>query len=920
MADARSTIELVFEGIDNASEVARSVSASLGGLADTGSAITAPFAAATAGILKFQAGVLATGAAVVGFSVAAADEFDKAFREIATLTDKGVEDLGGFRQAILDYASGSTQGLEKVTGAVYAAISAGVKWEDSLKFVNEAEKLSVAGKADLSATTVALISTLNAYGASTDQAGKYSDIFFQTVKQGQTTLPELASLLSGVTSTAVLGGVSFAELAASIATLTAAGAPTGEAITRINAALSAIIKPSGEAADLAEQLGIKFDAQALKTKGLSGVLADVAAKTGGAADKLSVLFGSTEALNAVNVIAISNSGKFRENLDAMRNSAGAVDTAFGKMKDATDTLAQAFKVALVNLGTPFLDEFNNIEDALAALANSFGTAIKADAFAPLIQVVETNLGAVAKLIETIAQNLPAALSKVDFGPFASELQKLFDSVARLFNFQGLATEEGLRQAIQTIADLLARTTAYSSGAIDALGPFAEKLGEVVRAISEIDIGQIAKFGEIGAYALAANVAFGALGTTLLGISGAAGALPKLAGAAAAVSTEMELLSGVIGAGGAGGLIAALGTAGLAGAVGALSFELTRLSGLDQTLNDILAPDALAGYQGASVGSAIADIAESVGLLGSATEKAANDSDNLGESLSKAVPRGPLDGLSEIEKALLAADEGYVKFIADLDARTVPVSGFDGAISKVKQLEDQIISVRQVVAGDGPLLKEKDALDPNISKRLVEVDGVITTVYSSMSTASIKATGAFKMVGDSASDQAKKVSDATKAANDYKVKMEEIASNERIKTIEAVVSLNVEQLKADVERVKSTFASIDTTIKSTGDLLGSLFGNLVGTDDPFKATKIESQIALENERRQKALDIQKQLAEAEIERIQAQTRALDRGDAIIKIDGTGLEPELEAFMWQILKKIRVRANADYSDYLLGLGTT
>jgi hypothetical protein len=151
-------------------------------------------------------------------------------------------------------------------------------------------------------------------------------------------------------------------------------------------------------------------------------------------------------------------------------------------------------------------------------------------------------------------------------------------------------------------------------------------------------------------------------------------------------------------------------------------------------------------------------------------------------------------------------------------------------------------------------------------------------------------------------------------------MEEIASNERIKNIEAIVSLNVAQLEADVKRVEATFASIDTTIKSTGDLLGSLFGNLIGTDDPFKSSKIESQIELENERRQKALDIQRQLAEAEIERIQAQTRALDRGDAIIKIDGTGLEPELEAFMWKILKKIRVMANAESSDYLLGIGAT
>jgi hypothetical protein len=149
-------------------------------------------------------------------------------------------------------------------------------------------------------------------------------------------------------------------------------------------------------------------------------------------------------------------------------------------------------------------------------------------------------------------------------------------------------------------------------------------------------------------------------------------------------------------------------------------------------------------------------------------------------------------------------------------------------------------------------------------------------------------------------------------------MEEIASNERIKNIEFAVSLKTTQLETDMERVKATFASIDSTIQSTGDLLGSLFGNFVDTDNRSKELSIQSQIDLENQRRQEALDIQKKLAEAEIDRIEAQTNSLNRGDALITIEGDGLEPELEAFMWKILGKIRTRANAEFSDYLLGLG--
>jgi len=48
-----------------------------------------------------------------------------------------------------------------------------------------------------------------------------------------------------------------------------------------------------------------------------------------------------------------------------------------------------------------------------------------------------------------------------------------------------------------------------------------------------------------------------------------------------------------------------------------------------------------------------------------------------------------------------------------------------------------------------------------------------------------------------------------------------------------------------------------------------------------------------------------------------TKALASGDAIIKIDGAGLQPHLEAFMWEILKAVQVRANRDGLAFLLGV---
>ena len=134
-----------------------------------------------------------------------------------------------------------------------------------------------------------------------------------------------------------------------------------------------------------------------------------------------------------------------------------------------------------------------------------------------------------------------------------------------------------------------------------------------------------------------------------------------------------------------------------------------------------------------------------------------------------------------------------------------------------------------------------------------------------------------------------------------------------------MSIKTAQLETDAERVKATFSSLDNTINSTGELLGNLFGEYGKSTSRWKELQFEEWIDREFENRERAMDLQEKLVNAEIERVEAQTAALNRGDALIKIDGAGLQPELEAFMWKILSLIRVRANAEFSQYLLGVGS-
>ena len=311
-------------------------------------------------------------------------------------------------------------------------------------------------------------------------------------------------------------------------------------------------------------------------------------------------------------------------------------------------------------------------------------------------------------------------------------------------------------------------------------------------------------------------------------------------------------------------------------------------------------------------------------------------------MSQRVPVGRYDGaISEIARYEAAITENRISYESyfNLLKDPVPVTRWDGMISRMDELAGNTarasVEVQNLIRSipENELIVKGDFSfgdDDPIANLKKTWDENGNPVFSEIEKKTVKATGVFAEVKDKAKDAAAGLNelvasgkltadqliDVTKNANDFKAKMEEIASNERIKTIEATVSLNIARLETDAERVQAVFASIDTTIGSTGDLLGNLFG-LLGDADTYTRMHIQDQIDLENKRRQEALDIQKKLAEAEIARIEAQTRALERGDAIIRIDGTGLRPHLEAVMWEILKAIRVRANAEFSDYLLGV---
>jgi TP901 family phage tail tape measure protein len=270
-------------------------------------------------------------------SVNLARDFNAALAETSTLIGGTDAEMSGLsasaRQLAKDFGGSATSQVE----GFYQAISAGAgSVEQAATLLESANKLAIGGATDTTTAVDALTTATNAYAASGLTAAAASDALFVGIKAGKTTAAELSAGLGNIVPIASAVGVSFDEVVAATAALTTQGQSTSVAITGLRQVISGVIKPTSEAEKMAAKLGLSFDAQALKSKGLAGFLEDVIDKTGGSQEAMAELFGSVEALNAVLAFAGGAGEKFAAINEQMADKAGATDEAYRKMADSLD--------------------------------------------------------------------------------------------------------------------------------------------------------------------------------------------------------------------------------------------------------------------------------------------------------------------------------------------------------------------------------------------------------------------------------------------------------------------------------------------------------------------------------------------------------------------------------------------------------
>lgn len=277
------------------------------------------------------------------------------------------------------------------------------------------------------------------------------------------------------------------ELFASIATLTKQGIGTAQAVTGLKAAFSNVIKPTKEATDAAEAIGLDFSAAALESKGFAGFLADVREKTGGNTEVMAQLFGSVEALNTVMALTGEQGMKdFSKGLDAMAGSAGATDKAYETMMGGLNaglsklkTSFQNFGISLGNIILPFAEKAVGWLQKGVTWATGLSDGVKKTAVAvagfaaglgPALTISGKLLGAFSPVIPVVAA-IGGALALV------YNRSERLQAITAQFKADGIAAYDGLKAGLSTYQEQVANGATWTSALSAAIqSAFGENTG------------------------------------------------------------------------------------------------------------------------------------------------------------------------------------------------------------------------------------------------------------------------------------------------------------------------------------------------------------------------------------------------------------------------------------------------------------
>ena len=362
----------------------------------------------------------------------AAAEFELSMAKVGVLLQGQTKNLlPQMTRQVTNLSMSLGQDANVLAAGLFDIVSASIETGKAMDVLTVSARLAKSGFAETSKTADILTTIINAYGVSADRAASIADKLFEIQRLGKTDLTKVADNFGKVISTAAIAGLSFDELGAAFATMTAQGIASDEAVTSLNAILRQILKTTPQAAAAAAKFGLELSTAELRAIGLTGIVKKLA---GASPEVIAAIAGESRGIKGLAAL-VSVAEKGLNNLNTVTEASGQVNTALAEVMQTTsakiDVMAAKWEAMKRGIG-----ETSFFRGAIDAVGNFFdGFVLKFKLGVLGVKIILTKFVAgVNRLIGdmlTIDPNSPLALITGSFNPGSSftDIAKTLDKKA-----------------------------------------------------------------------------------------------------------------------------------------------------------------------------------------------------------------------------------------------------------------------------------------------------------------------------------------------------------------------------------------------------------------------------------------------------------------------------------------------------------
>lgn len=412
-------------------------------------------------------------AAIGVASTKSAGEFQDGMAKIYTIAKESAVPMSVMRDQLLDLSNATGYSASELAESTYQAVSASVKTEDAVEFVEEAAKLARAGFLDTTGAVDVLTTAINAYGYDVSDAAHISDVLLKTQNDGKTIVAELAETMGTVIPTAAAYNVSLEDLSTAYVMMTKQGINTARTTTFLNAMFTELERESSDVANiLEEETGKSFGGLMAEGNSLGDVLGILYNHVDQDGEAFARLWGNVRAGRGG--LALVNMGvdAFNEELQRVTYSTGQVDKAL----DTLETPALQAKKAINQLKNTSIEIGETLINSLYPIFEKVINKIKdmTEWFSGLSEEEKENIvkmgmiaaaaGPVITVIGKLTSGIPAMIK--GFNSASIGLQKFGISLADSNAFMGTA--------VAKIGAYLPQIAAVTGGYV-LLGAAAKKM-------------------------------------------------------------------------------------------------------------------------------------------------------------------------------------------------------------------------------------------------------------------------------------------------------------------------------------------------------------------------------------------------------------------------------------------------------------